>query len=1752
MQGLFCMQACFQRGLSDLGTALPLGLHIADLKDYIYRLDPHIIIPHRAKLIDYRNIAHGLIHPTKPHPSFPCLSKRKGRLPSPKPQELKDKFISEFDPDDPALRISDLKDFISKVDPNIQLPNRVRLEELRDTARAMINTRGSSRSERYCSTNQTALSKPRNLKEALLAEFDVKDPNVRIADLKEFINQVEPKVDLLNAVSPDLQMVSTLAAKKSNSFVLTLTNGILHVTSLQDKTRSASPRPQELKDKFISEFDPDDPALRISDLKDFISKVDPNIQLPNRVRLEELRDTARAIINTRGSSRSERYCSTNQTALSKPRNLKEALLAEFDVKDPNVQIADLKEFINQVEPKVDLLNAVSPDLQMVSTLAAKKSNSFVLTLTNGILHVTSLQDKTRSASPRPQELKDKFISEFDPDDPALRISDLKDFISKVDPNIQLPNRVRLEELRDTARAIINTRGCYSQRRPASPARSGLRSRSASPPLRSIKDFNPYSSGVQKADLREVMLQIDPSCHIPSNIRLAELRDMTYSMIHPYASLPHSQRGSFGTNRNRSASPARSGLRSRSASPPSRSIKEFDPYSSGVHKADLREVMLQIDPSCHIPSNIRLAELRDMTYRSASPARSGLRSRSASPPSRSIKEFDPYSSGVHKADLREVMLQINPSCHIPSNIRLAELRDMTYSMIHPYASLPHSQRGSFETNCNRSASPARSGLRSRSASPPSRSIKDFNPYSSGIHKADLREVMLQINPSCHIPSNIRLAELRDMTYSMIHPYSSLPHSQRGSFETSRNRAASPARPGLRSRPVTPPSQSIKDFDPYSPNVHMADLREVVFQINPNCHIPCDIRLAELRNMVYSMIHPHPRLHKKVSSTSHSAINFSKNQSTSSGPRRTPSPRRVQFSRHHLPPSGQQSPSSRVLAITKNSNHEFGGHSLEINSDSEIDELDESNDDTEDDGESDESDLHESKSDETEHLKISTNVNRRGPIKVQPQSKILQKRKASSQNEEQNFKEAINSDSSSDTPTYYCKRKRYLNGVFIPHDVEFMTEVDGLEYGSTPSDESSSESFTHEKPKCNQKGSSKSKQPDSLKSACKSPAYLIDLVGASQNSSGPSISDPSGSPSKTLSGLTGSCPAPSSTGKFPSLPLDFVMSQRPPAPPRPLKPPALRQTPLEQPSKASTSRCFQVVVDGNAPGALEYGSTPTDESLSKSFPHDNPKSNQKDSSNTKQPDGLKSASKSPTDLIDLTGAKWDSSGPSISDPSGNPSKTLSGLTGSCPAPSSTGKVPSLPLDFVMSQRPPALPRPLKPPALRRTPLRQPSKALTSRCFQAVVDGNAPGALEYGSTPSDESSSKSFTHEKPKCNQKGLSKSKQPDSLKSACKSPAYLIDLVGASQNSSGPSISDPSGNPSKTLSGLTGSCPALSSTGKVPSLPLDFVMSQRPPAPPRPLKPPALCQTPLRQPSEASDSNNDSSNVSVWPSFETQQPKVDYEFTDPPHMIGEAVSSSMKASVPLKEIRALHSSHIIPSIISSPNPWVTSEKSEVKTLTPSSDSYSEQIKVRVNPAEFEENTSGQKTQTISLINNPWVDVAVSNSKQNLGKALQLTKSEFHEANQSASEPSNEKTSPAQKNRRHSSHNYMAFTTSSGTSMNNPVSPRVSPAKPILMRPQPIEQNKFQESSPKQQAESTSCQLEQTPLYSRSAEEVDNPSKSSTSKDILNTNSSLNFNASQPIARKTSIASHPLAVIESLERCKLELKKHPKTIGGGGKN
>ncbi|KAI8446234.1 hypothetical protein BY996DRAFT_6422848 [Phakopsora pachyrhizi] len=261
-------------------------------------------------------------------------------------------------------------------------------------------------------------------------------------------------------------------------------------------------------------------------------------------------------------------------------------------------------------------------------------------------------------------------------------------------------------------------------------------------------------------------------------------------------------------------------------------------------------------------------------------------------------------------------------------------------------------------------------------------------------------MFQINPNCHIPSNIRLAELRDMTYSMIHPYASLPHSQRGSFETNSNRKKLRLLFAHRSQILT---SGFQDFDPYAADVQVSDLKDYIYTIDPHYQIPSGISFAKLCNLAFRL-NPHnvhlpctskvvDKMSQCVSSTLHSAIKFSKNQSTSSGPRITPSPCRVQFSRHHLPPSGQQSPSSQVLAITKNSNHEFGGHSLEVNSDSEIDELDESND-TEDDGESYERDLHESKSDETDHLKISTNVNCRGPIKVQPQSKILQKQKASS--------------------------------------------------------------------------------------------------------------------------------------------------------------------------------------------------------------------------------------------------------------------------------------------------------------------------------------------------------------------------------------------------------------------------------------------------------------------------------------------------------------------------------------------------------------------------------------------------------------------------------------------------------------------------------------------------------------------------------------------------------------------------------------
>ncbi|KAI8462157.1 hypothetical protein BY996DRAFT_6563932 [Phakopsora pachyrhizi] len=1105
--------------------------------------------------------------------------------------------------------------------------------------------------------------------------------------------------------------------------------------------------------------------------------------------------------------------------------------------------------------------------------------------------------KGRSASPKPQELKDKFISEFDPDDPALGISDLKDFISKFD--VENPN-------------------------------------------------------VQIADLKEFLNQPQ------------ELKD--------------------------------------------KFISEFDPDDPALRIFDLKDFISKVDPNIQLHNRACLEELQD-TARSTSPACSGLRSRSTSPPLQSIKNFDPYSSRVQKADLREAIFQIDPNCHIPSNIWLAELRDIAYIMIHPYARLPHSQKRSFETNCNcklvffgmvkasnnkffqtGAASPACSALRSRSASPHLQSIKDFDPYSPNVHMADLQEVMFQINPNCHIPSNIWLAELRDMAYSMIHPQTSLPHSPK--------------------RPVTPLLQSIKDFDPYSPNVHMADLREVMFQIDPNCHIPSNIWLAELRNMAYSMIHPNP-----------------------------------------------------ILAITKNHNHEFDDHNLDINSDSEIDKLDESNDDTEHDGESDESDLDESKSDETEDLKISTNVNRCGLIKVQPQSKILQKRKASSQNEEQNFKESINSDSSSNTPTYYCKRKPYLNGVFIPHNVEFMTEVDGLEYGSTPSDESSSKLFPHKKSKCNQKGLSKSRQPDGLKSACKIPADLVDLTGASQDSLGPSISDPLGYPSKALSGLTGSYTAPSSTGKVPSLPLDYIISQRPPAPPQPLKPPALRQAPLRQSSKAS-----------NVPA---YGSTPSDESLSKSFPHDKLKSNQGDSSNTKQPDGLKSASKSPTDLIDLTGAKWDSLGTSISNPSGNPSIPLSGLTGSYPALSSTGKVPSLPLDSVISQ----------PSEASATKSLQPFNESCKTNSANTIIGQGSTLIETSSLPNHQpptvipikATSNQFSSATPEKLVSNKNKHSLFENTIIHLKSQKYKCQIASLPRNENPPYAS-------------------LDSLSIALCKPVSFgnLTNQ------------GRQRKSSNETSENADSNNNSSNVSVWPSFETQKPKLDYEITDLLHMTGEALFAPMQASVPLTEF----TNHIIPTIVSSPNPWVTNEKLEVKTLTFSPDSYSKKIKVKVNRAEFKENT-------------------ISNSKQNLESELQLDKSEFKAAIRSASEPSNKTQSPAQKHCRHSSHNYTSFTASSGTSMTNPVSPGVSPAKPISRRQQPIGQSKFQESSTKQQA-------------NRSAEEFINPSKTSTAKDILSTTSLLSFDANQPIA------SHPLAVIESLERCKLEHTKHPKTIGDGDKN
>ncbi|KAI8449956.1 hypothetical protein BY996DRAFT_6417864 [Phakopsora pachyrhizi] len=638
-------------------------------------------------------------------------------------------------------------------------------------------------------------------------------------------------------------------------------------------------------------------------------------------------------------------------------------------------------------------------------------------------------------------------------------------------------------------------------RAGSPAQPGLRSRSALPHLKSIWNFDPYASHICKADLQEVILQIDPSCHIPSNTRLSELRDMVYMMIQPQSVPALASKATKKRPQSRATSPARPGLRMRSALPALKNINTFDPYASHIRKADLQEFILQIDPSSHIPSNTRRAELRDMAYRmihpqsaprhasnvqasqsrASSPARHGHRTRLASPAIVSIKNFNPYAPHVKKADLKEVIFQIDPSSHVPSNIGLSALRDLVYQMIHPCTVNPQASNADKAPQ-SRAASPAQSELRLRSDQLPSRSIKKFDPYAPHINKADLREVIFQIDPNSQIPNNIQLAELRNMAFRMIHPHDSLPQED---FE-------------------------FYHFNPYDSNVQLSHLREFIFKMDPNFRIPSGVRLPHHHDLAYRLSSPSIQACPSAPAPS---VNYSSVWYPSTT-RKSQSPHRVQFSDQHMPITGKQIHSSFSSQKTFTHDAEIGNEYGQCSSGKSTankdhngisDESQESNgsagskdnknkfevssDDLSDSSKSiaqrgclKKQRLLKSQSSEAgtpgtskvnKSNKSTANSNKLRFIRSRPQTNKFHKQKTSSSVHQEVIIDHPCSDHSSNPPTYHCNRKQYFNGVPVPPDVEFMMETKGLEYGSTLSDESTTKSSHHSKPKTSHKSSNQSK-------------------------------------------------------------------------------------------------------------------------------------------------------------------------------------------------------------------------------------------------------------------------------------------------------------------------------------------------------------------------------------------------------------------------------------------------------------------------------------------------------------------------------------------------------------------------------------------------------------------------------------------------------------------------------------------------------
>ncbi|CAH7686090.1 hypothetical protein PPACK8108_LOCUS20696 [Phakopsora pachyrhizi] len=286
----------------------------------------------------------------------------------------------------------------------------------------------------------------------------------------------------------------------------------------------------------------------------------------------------------------------------------------------------------------------------------------------------------------------------------------------------------------------------------------------------LPEFDPYSPSIHIADLRDFIYWMNPHVIIPNNFKLDDYRKTAYKLLHPTEDRPSRNR-SFITKFN----PDDINLRISDLKEfinqvsPSTNIPEFITQLSPGTPIPTKEFILQIDPSSHIPSNTRRAELRDMAYRMIHPqTQPGHRTRSASPAIISIKNFDPYAPHVKKADLREVIFQIDPCSHVPRNIGLSALRDLVYQMIHPCTVNPQASNAD------------KSELRLRSDQLPSRSIKNFDPYAPHINKADLREVIFQIDSNSQIPNNIRLAELRNMAFRMIHPHDSLPQEGKKLF------------------------------------------------------------------------------------------------------------------------------------------------------------------------------------------------------------------------------------------------------------------------------------------------------------------------------------------------------------------------------------------------------------------------------------------------------------------------------------------------------------------------------------------------------------------------------------------------------------------------------------------------------------------------------------------------------------------------------------------------------------------------------------------------------------------------------------------------------------------------------------------------------------------------------------------------------------------------------------------------------------